>query len=123
MGVLTMPGPPMPAIWDRIFLYRLTIMPKHLPVIHGRGSGDICADAQHFTTFALQTIDTLMREAEDEKLRFACAKYLIEQGWGRAAVRKQGEPTEDDMSPELRAKIYDFIDQLRIAKLTNQRNV
>ncbi len=89
--------------------------PRPGPVTHGSGAGDLASDARHFTVFALQAINALMENSEDEKLRFACAKYLLEQGWGRPAARRL-ETTAPEIDPELSARIYRMLDRLREAE-------
>ena len=105
----------MPEIWETIF--RKTAMTKStLPAVRGAGSGDLSADARHFTVFALREIDRLMRASDDEKLRFACAKYLLEQGWGRPAPRKPDAAPDETLSPELRAQLYALLDRMKAAQ-------
>lgn len=77
--------------------------------MRGIGQNDVAADARHYTTFALRELHRLMTESEDEKLRFACAKYLLEQAWGRPGLRPMVEtaPPEDQ---ETVVKLYALID-------------
>lgn len=86
------------------------------PARSGIGSNDLCADARHYTTFALGEIDRLMRDSEDEKLRFACAKYLLEQGWGRPALRRAEAPADDEIDEGLKERVYRMIDALGMQK-------
>lgn len=82
---------------------------KTYPVRTGRGDGDAASQAKHFTSFALQEIERTMTGADDEKLRFAAAKYLIEIAWGRPAPMKPVTESTP-LDPQVRANIIAMLD-------------
>jgi hypothetical protein len=70
---------------------------------------EIAEIARQFTTEAMATVVTLMRNSEDEDIILRCADLIMNRGWGRApqSVRlggPQGEPLDlarlDDASLE-----------------------
>ena len=71
-------------------------MPKALPVKYGDGRqiGDLAAQMRELTLDCTQSLQALLKQDEDLKLKLATIKLILDYGWGRP--RQMAAPETPD---------------------------